>query len=334
MLRTSVRYALCACTCVCLSAATTSVARAENIQSVGWDRNLVEVKAMSDPEAMSAWCIGRFRMVLPESLKLTGRSQSIYGVDVRTLPTGSKGAEMLWAEQLARIRALQPPEGAQTAVIRRFDLLSNTPAVWYLDSKVFSRSRRLEAMKTETDHVLLLGSVTDRGREEQLEALMKIVVKNYVPNVDRGFCVGHGSITSVPGEIEESRASFLHAVLPEFDLRFETGTVRESSTEHPLSEIEAVQKEVSRNGGQLKVLKRNARIVADLEGEEGLISLMEATNAVPTLFYSWHFPGVATRSDRPQITIKASAKAIHDSELGVVWERLLASVKAVPMALR
>jgi hypothetical protein len=98
-----------------------------------------EAKTMSTRDVDNSWCIGRFQFRLPTTLMLSGRSQSIYDVDVRTVPVPEQGPQAVWAERLARIRASMLLLGTASAELRTFDLLPGVPAVWYLGNKVLKQ---------------------------------------------------------------------------------------------------------------------------------------------------------------------------------------------------
>jgi hypothetical protein len=203
----------------------------------------------------------------------------------------------------------------------------------HFEGSALTHLRILEAMKPETGYVLLLAYRTDAGKEALVENLMKIVVNAYRPALTQGFCVEYGSITSVPGENEQSRAAFAHRTLPDFELSFDTHTVREPARLHPLSEVPDLAREFAGEGIQLQVLKDEARIVVGLHGREGRVMLRDPSRG-SFLHYTWHFPGAPGHSDQPEITLKATARQQHQDELQIVWESWLQSLQPVPMASR
>ncbi|OGS17048.1 MAG: hypothetical protein A2219_02685 [Elusimicrobia bacterium RIFOXYA2_FULL_50_26] len=287
-------------------------------------------KTMTEKSIDNPWFIGRFHFVLPSTLVLSGRSQSIYRVTIKTVPIPPSGPQIIWADRLTQIRSLGLPPDETDAVVRSFELQPGMPAVWYRNSRQFAQLRMLEAMKPEVDHVLLMARATDAGKEYLVETLLKNVVNAYETGHARGFCVEHGSIAGEPGENEQARASFDHPSLPSFEITFYTHTVREPSRMNPLSEIDDLQAQSAREGVQLKVLKDEPRSAAGLSGRENITSLAEP-GAAPFVRFTWHFPGVPLRSDQPEILLEASARLVDQAELRAVWEALLGSLRQVPM---
>ena len=284
-------------------------------------------------ENNSSCCIGRFRFTLPDSLKLAGRSQSIYGVDSRTALLTSQNADALWSAKITRIRSLTPPNGRRQTIIRNFELVNGIAAVWYFPSSTLSNVHRLEAMKPTMDHALDVGFNAEAGKEHFAEQLVANVISAYAPGGEHGFCIGHGSITSEPGLSEQASASFVHRQLTDFRVSFDTHTVRESATQHPLSDIAAEKRDFEAAGGNLIVLRDTERTVAELRGREGLVSVV-SPGENPFVRFTWHFPGAGQRSDFPEILIDGFSPTEHQAALEEVWEAMLQSVRRVPPSPR
>lgn len=282
-------------------------------------------------ETKNSWCVGRFRFTASDLMKLAGRNQSIYGVDASTVLLTPKSVDALWSERLTRIRSLEPPPEAGEAIIRNFHLAAEVPAVWYFPNSTFSNVRRLEAMNPSRNHALVVGVDAEAGTERLAEQLITNMINAYVPGAEHGFCIGQGSITSEPGVSEQALASFVHRQLADFRVSFDTHTVQEPATQHPLSDIAMYQSEFAAAGGSLIVLRETARIVADLPGREGRVSVVSPGEASIVRF-TWHFPGAARRSDLPQIFIDGFAPTEHQATLEVVWEAMLQSVRRVPLS--
>ena len=293
-----------------------------------------EKQVMVETNTVNAWCIGRFRFTLIDLLKLAGRNQSIYGVDARTVLLSSQSADALWSARLTAIRSMKPPADTRDVIIRNLQLETGIPAVWYFASSTSSRVLRLEAMKAVRDHALLVGFDAGTGKEPVAETLIRNVINAYLPGAEQGFCVGHGAITSEPGVNEKALSTFVHPELAEFRVSFDTHTVREPATTHPLSDIANEKRDVEAAGGQLRVLRDEERVVSDLRGREGRISVV-SPGEKPFVRFTWHFPGVGQgRSDQPEILIKGIALTQHQSTLETVWEAMLQSVRRVPLSPR
>lgn len=288
---------------------------------------------MVETTGNDAWCIGRFRFTLTALVKLAGRNQSIYGVDASTALLTSDSADAVWSARLSRIRSLKPPAQVRGPVIRNFQVETGAPAVWYFASSTFDRVRRLEAMKTVGDHALVVWFDAQAGKESLAETLVRNVINSYAPGGEHGFCIGHGSITSEPGMSEQALASFVHGELPEFRVSFDTHTVREPATTHPLSDIDEEKRQLEAAGGQLRVLRDTERTVSNLLGREGRISVV-SPGEKPFVRFTWHFPGTGWRSDQPEIMIKGIALMEHQAMLEAVWEAMLQSVRTVTLSPR
>jgi hypothetical protein len=286
---------------------------------------------MNGDDNKDAQCVGRFRLSVPEGLAVTGRSQSIYRVDVSTVPLPSGGAEAVWNERLPQIRALKAPPGTADVIVRTFELEPGVPAVWYKRSPESARLLALEAMKAVGNHVLLVSRGAEAGHEADIETLVKIVIDAYVPSTNSGFCVGSGSITSEPSQSENASISFVHQMLPDITLSFETQTVREPNLTNPLDGVERQARDLAAKGGQLKVLRNDVRSAAGLKGMEGWISITEPGKQ-PLFLLAWHFQGVGGRSDQPDIALHGEAHAEHQAEMETIWEGLLKSLQAVPLS--
>src|SRR2546429_6789343 len=77
---------------------------------------------MSSETKNMTYCIGRFQFILPEALRVTGRSESIYRVQVNTVALPEGGMKALWQERVAQIQALPPPRSVPNTIIRTLDL--------------------------------------------------------------------------------------------------------------------------------------------------------------------------------------------------------------------
>lgn len=284
-------------------------------------------------ETNNSWCVGRFRFTTPDLMKMAGRRQSIYRVDAETVLLTSESADELWSARLARIGSLKPPPAVSQVIIRNFQLAAGVPAVWYFPNSTFTHIHRVEAMKAAPGHALVLGVDAQAGKEPFAEQLVTNVMNAYVPGAEQGFCIGSGSITSEPGVNERALASFVHRDLPDFRVSFDTHTVREPATQHPLSDIAADKRQFEAAGGSLTVLRDTERTVADLRGREGRVSVV-SPGEKPFVRFTWHFQGAAQRSDLPEILIDGFAPTEHQATLEVVWEVMLQSVRRVPPSPR
>ena len=278
----------------------------------------------------STECAGRFRLVIPADFKISGRSQSIYRVDISTVPIPAGGFKAFWDARLARVR---PPGSSRDTGQLNFttlELLPGVPAVWYVGNPAAPQIRNLEAAKLVGDFAALAARSGEAGKESSVELLVRTVLDAYVPATNSGFCVGNGSITSEPGLNEHALLSLEHKNTQNFEFRLETRTVSSPDTQ-TYSDVEEEKELVHSGGGKLSVLRDDARTVAGLEGKEIAISVAPGAEA-PFLRFTWHFAGVSDSSAKPAINIVGSAPVSHQAELQKTWDALLQSVQSVPLA--
>ncbi len=288
--------------------------------------------------AESTQCIGRFKFSMLAGFT-TGRSQTIYTVDVRTVSIAFSSPQIIWNDELEQIAAIKAPEGVSSSIIKTFELQPGVPAVWYYRQSSSTDLIALKAMKPFQGRVLIVSRGADlRARpdlDEQrkksiVEQLVKNVVDAYTTQTDYGFCVGYGTITSEPSINGLTLISFTHPQLPGFDLRFETRTVSEPDNE-TYSSLHEERAWLAGTQAKLTVLKDSQQTVAGMEGKEIRISvtLPEEPSFVR---FTWHFPGVSRKSDRPAIDILATANIKNQKRLEEVWEKMLQSLQSIPMS--
>jgi hypothetical protein len=273
-------------------------------------------------------CIGRFQLTVPETLRVTGRSQSIYSVDIRTMPLPPDGVQALWQDRLSHLQSLSPPPGEKSAIIRRFELQPGIPGIWYFGTSYATDVRNLEAIRPLADHAVLVTLDGEAGRETVVETLVRNVLNAYVPSQSQGFCVGNGSITSEPGTNEHAGIGFEHKILHGVEISFDTQTVKVPDT-RTFSNLYEEKEIVNANGGKLAVLLDHQRSVAGLEGKEMRISVT-SPNETPSVRFTWHFTGVPADSSKPMINIKAVAPSAEQKSLETIWEGVLQSVRPTP----
>jgi hypothetical protein len=275
-------------------------------------------------------CIGRFRLTVPQTLTVKGRSQSIYDVDVSTMELPAGGIEALWDERLKKIRALTPPGAATSSIVREFQLQPGVRSVWYIKSADDPDFRDLDAIQPVGKHAVLATTDVQGGKEDIVETLVKLVLNAYVPETTNGFCVGDGAVTSKPSRSEHTRIAFEHRTMDDIKITFETQTVREPDTQS-YSNLDEEKQAVSGSGGKISVLRDQTRSVNALEGKEIWISVT-VPRENPFVRFTWHFAGASLNSSQPAINIVATTRAEHQKELESIWESLLQSLMTVPVS--
>jgi len=273
-------------------------------------------------------CAGRFSFLAPEEMRETGRGHSIYRTNVSTALVAPGGAQAYWNQRLAKIRAIEPP--TEGDLPRTFELQPGVSAVWYVENRSFPDILTLESMEPLGDYVLVVDREADKGKESLAETLVKEIVGSYAPSTDRGFCVGQGAITLEPSRNEEASVSFAHATANGIEVRFETQTVHAPDTT-TYSNVEEEKDFASSAGGSLTVLREEPRSAAGLPGKEIRISAA-FPDEEPMVRFTWHYPGVGRSGEQPAIDLVGSAPADRQALLEKIWETLLNSLRAVPLA--
>lgn len=266
--------------------------------------------------------LGRFDFSLPEQFELIGRNQSIYFVEVMTQPIKDISSDSLWHLRLDKIRSENTPREQPLVTVLNEEMINGLQTVSY--QKDPSRQVvTVEAQKAFKDHILILTYEGKKGREKDILRLISITVEGYQIGVHRGFNVGFGSITSIPGLHEHAFANF-NDKIKQTELTIENQTVGNVFNEHPLDDISDDIKNFALNGIKIKVLKDNRRSVADLPGFEGLITF-DGTDEEPIYRYTWFFQGETANSFKPEILIKMTGPTEHLDIANEIWENLLKS---------
>lgn len=283
------------------------------------------------PDTPQAHRIGRFQFQLPAALKPQGRRQTIYRVVASTQATAPGQAPALWAQQVAAVRAGARPPGVAERVLRSFELEPGVPALLYHGHPDNAGLVTLLAGKAFNDHLLLASRDGEVASAANLEKLVRIVMRGYVPAGRQGFDIGHGTLGSEPGVNEEARLTLVHGSLPEFDIRFDSRTVREPERADPLQDFEQDRQRLA-GGVTLSLLRNQPRTAAGLPGREGWVQSVGKASGEVSLRFSWAHPGLPGQATAPAIMIVATARGSDRAALEAAWEMLLGSLQAIPVA--
>ena len=275
---------------------------------------------------MSEECVGRFRMTTPENVVVASRSQSIYGVEVKTEPLRSAPAERQWERRLEALEKVPALPGKKSAIRSRLSLDTGVEAVWYDDGP---HSLMLEAMKPFGDHALWIATDADAGKEPVAEKLARAVVAAYNPGTGYGYCVGFGSVRMGPSLSETARINFEHSGTSGAKIEFASQTVRDPDTKTYMN-LNEERDFVKASGGTLTVLLERERTVAALRGKEMRIS-MTIPGEAPMFRFTWHFEGVPGDGTKPKINLVGGSAASGQAKLETAWDDLLISIAAVPV---
>jgi hypothetical protein len=282
---------------------------------------------MNEETKTATICIGRFRFSIPETLVVNGRSQSIYRVDVGTVPMPRGGMRELWGKEMARLEKLGTTTGTKTAIVREIELEPEVRAIWYADNPVFPQLHEMVAMKPYGNHAIRATRGADASKHETVETLVRGVLNAYADTSASGFCLEEGAITSEVGINEKALISFAHRKLPDFEIEFATTTVSEPA---PGVSEEEEKEAVASEGGTYTELRNQKRVAAGLEGKE-LMNAESLPGEKPHVRFTWHFPGNPDNSGQPSVDISATAQKEHRPELEKIWETMLQSLRPVPV---
>lgn len=283
------------------------------------------------PDTPAPHRIGRFQFQLPAALKPQGRHQAIYRVEVGTQASAPGQAGALWASRLATLRAGGKPPGVAERVLRSFELEPGVPALLYHSHPDNPDLVTLLAGKAHNDHLLYASRDGELASAANLEKLVRIVMRAYVPAGRQGFDIGHGTLGSEPGVNEEARLTLAHASWPEFDFRFNSRTVRELERADPLQDFEQDRQRLAA-GATLTLLRNQPRTAAGLPGREGWVQSVGKASGEVSLRLSWAFPGRPGQATAPAIMIVATARGSERAALEAAWEMLLGSLQPIPVA--
>ncbi len=276
---------------------------------------------MSNTTNGQVQCAGRFSFLAPETMNATGRSQSMYLTSVTTIPIPTEGVDAYWKGRLAQIGTLRP---------RVFAPQPDVKSAWSARNSTFPNILTLEMVKPVSGGLIVIESEADSGKEEVAETLAKDIVDSWVAAGDRGFCIGNGAITLEPSQNEQARLALVDSSAPGVEIRFETRTVREPDMK-TYSDVDEEKAVASGSGGTLDVLRDQRRSAAGLSGKEIWISLAVPGDK-PGLRFTWHYPGAGASSTQPSINIVGSAPLEQKARLEAIWEEVLTSLRAVPLA--
>jgi Tle cognate immunity protein 4 C-terminal domain len=278
-------------------------------------------------------CIGRFAFSIPEGSRITGRSQSIYRVDVTTVPVPAGGLDSLWHKRLVEIRGTAPPPDENDRIIRTYALARATKAVMYYDSTDSPGPRRLDGMRQTDNWAVIASRFGAQGQDRDMETLVLHVLDGYSPIGKEGFCVEHGVITSEPGNNEAAGARLDNPLLQDFEVVFRTQTVRDPKPIEELSDVDEFRRAFGGISASTQVLTSTTRNAAGLAGLEERIAVLPNGDP-PFIRFSWKYSGEPLRSDHPQISIRAVCHSIHQAQMVEAWEAILGSLRQVPMSAK
>lgn len=270
---------------------------------------------------MKKWCIGRFSFALPDEYEQTGRSQSIYGVEVLTIPIPQGKDQDFWSSRIAEIKTKYVKQGAKCPPPRELEVGPGISAVFHYANPTFPNLITLEAIKRFENHQLSLRYEGRTDKQMQIQKIIKLTADRYVAGASEGFCIGAGAIRE-PSRHEYIHASFRNNTL-DIELTVSMQTVGAILAKHPLDDIEHQKQSLSSEGIQLKILENRRRVVCGLNGFEGRVLTKSDEGAY--IHFTWFYAGTTGNSFGPEILIKVFAPEKQHSMVESHWEGILKS---------
>lgn len=286
--------------------------------------NTMAATSSSTPERLLAHCTGRFDYALPAALLSSGRTQSLYRLDIASepWPAGIESSD-LWKKRLAAAVTAKGVSATAATRTREFDLRGVGPAAWmglFADRPDLVTLLTMKPVGLSKESVFLRAEAS-AGREGVAEKVVTEVATAYVAGSPQGFCTGAGAFVIKPSKNERALESFN---APGLEVSVQTETVAapddgQSSDGDPPP------------GGK-KLLKQR-RTVGGFDGIEERVQVPDDT-AGALLVYTWIFAGRAADGAAPRIRLSASAAATHAAALDAAWNSLLTSWRQRPVGIR
>jgi len=157
---------------------------------------------------MHKWSVGRLDFSLPEQFKLKGRSQSIYHVQVETIPLQGRSAQELWEQRVNQVRTKHLSAGYGLDTFRVTEISPGFSAVFYRANKSMPIAITVEAFKTVPRNILTMKYTGKAGKENGMLRLISLTGDDYRPDIANGFNIGAGSLVSPPSVNERATAGF------------------------------------------------------------------------------------------------------------------------------
>jgi hypothetical protein len=269
---------------------------------------------------MKPLSLGRFNFNLPDEFDLVGRNQSIYHVEIMTIPLKDKSPADLWYKRIEKIKS----EIISSKMLWEKEIHPDFPAVFYQTDPTVP-SVNMEAQKTLKDHILILKYQGKKNMETDMMRLISIIAGGYQQGITKGFNIGAGSITSKPSVNEHAFIKFKHQAL-QTEVSINTQTAGRVLNVHPLDDVSNEIKGLALEGIKLKVLIDEKKTVAGLPGFEGHV-ILDSPEEEPIFRNTWFFQGEQKNSFKPEILIKMTGPEKHIEAVNEIWIKLLKSIR-------
>jgi len=269
---------------------------------------------------METYYIGRYSIAVPPEMKEAEGSRShklryaeIYEVMWPDGISPEKAREAEWNKLMAKIEALNPPEGKNKVIIKRLDF-SNvgkwSKAVFYYDDDGRPRTATWSfLMDTGSVGVWLITPPVVVEKENvsnksvrNLDNISKAYRVLDTMKLPKGgwFCLKHGAINLPYSAQEKSYVRFEgHPLDLKIELEMhETYTVENEGLIEKT--IDAIATGYA-SGVKMKKIRSHKRTVADLNGEEEVLRMTEKEKS--SLDFVWEYNGKENSGEYPRIVI-------------------------------
>jgi len=273
---------------------------------------------------MEKYSQGRLDYVLPKNFKQKGRDQSIYSVKVKEISLNNKSLLEDWTNRVEQFRLKHLASGNNIDTMSVGEILPGFYYAFYHEDDDLDVIT-VEAHKLIGDNVLCLKYTGMVGKEKNMLRQVSGPAEGYRPNINRGFNIGEGSLTSGPS-INEMTFAVFEDDRGMFELSIRTDTVGSYLNKGPLDNIAYEIEGLRIEGIVLKVEQKGERVVAGFPGEEGLVTFENPKEKEANFKFTWFYTGETAKAYKPEIRIKLIGK-LDDLEVAKkVWTNLMNSI--------
>jgi len=274
--------------------------------------------------SMKNWSLGRLDISLPEQFKIIGRNQSIYQLQVDTIPLQGKSAQELWDERVNYVRNEHIANGYSLDTFKVTEISPGFSAVFYKGNQSMPFLVTVEAYKPVPGHIFKMKFTGEEGKEDVMLRGISLTADDYRSAIENGFNIGAGSLVSPPSVNESASATFEDNV-NHMRLRVYLHTAGSRLSKGPMHNIDEEIKGLGAEGIKLRVLHRRSRKAAGFSGEDALVELKGPM--LPGLRYTWFYAGETANSFKPEIRIQMKSAIENQEEATAVWNLIIDSMK-------
>jgi len=273
--------------------------------------------------SMNNCSLGRLDFSLPKKFKLIGRSQSIYLLQVETIPLQGKSEKEIWDKRVKYLQAKHIANGYSLDTFKITEISPGFSAVFYKDNPSMPFSITVEAYKPVPGNIFRMEFTGETGKEDVMLRGIALTADDYRPNIANGFSIGAGSLISPPSKREHASAGFKDGE-NSMRLDVELNTAGSRLSKGPLENIDEEIQGLGAEGIKLKVLERRSRKAAGFNGEQALVELKDSEES--SFRYTWFCPGETADSFKPEIRIQFRGSTENLEQATAEWNSIIDSL--------